>query len=276
MIDREHPLPLTRQSQILELSRSSLYYHEVPVSANDLAMMRAIDEIHIDHPYFGSRNLRDELRGQGFRVGRGHVRNLMRKMGIEALYRKPRLSVPHPGHKIYPYLLKGLEITRPNQVWAADITYVPMARGFGYLVAIMDWAKRKVLAWRLSNTLDPSFCVEALEEALMRYGTPEIFNTDQGSQFTSEAFTSILESHGVKISMDGRGRWMDNVIVERLWRSVKYEEVYLNAYDSIAIARRELGKYFEFYNQRRRHRGLDDRTPDEAYWAGLPQERLAA
>lgn len=276
MIDRKHPLPLMHQSRILELSRSSLYYQAAPVSANDLELMRAIDEIHLNYPFYGSRNIRDELRSQGYLVGRGHVRTLMKKMGIEALYRKPRLSQPHPGHKVYPYLLKGLKITRANQVWAADITYIPMARGFGYLVAIMDWAKRKVLAWRISNTLSPAFCVEALEEAIARYGIPEIFNTDQGSQFTSEAFTSILENHGVQISMDGRGRWMDNILVERLWRSVKYEEVYLKAYGSIVEARRELGKYFEFYNQRRRHRGLDGRTPDESYWAMLPQERLAA
>jgi putative transposase len=276
MINRKHPLPLMHQSRILELSRSSLYYKAAPVSANDLELMRAIDEIHLNYPFYGSRNIRDELRSQGYLVGREHVRTMMNKIGIEALYRKPRLSQPHPGHKVYPYLLKGLKITRANQVWAADITYIPMARGFGYLVAIMDWAKRKVLAWRISNTLSPSFCVEALEEAIARYGIPEIFNTDQGSQFTSEAFTGILENHGVQISMDGRGRWMDNIIVERLWKSVKYEEVYLKAYGSIVEARRELGRYFEFYNQRRRHRGLDGRTPDESYWAMLPQERLAA
>ena len=276
MIDRKHPLSLMHQSRILELSRSSLYYQAVPISAHDLALMRAIDEIHLNYPFYGGRNIRDELRSQGYRVGRGHVRTLMRKMGIEALYRKPRLSQPHPGHKIYPYLLKGLKITRANQVWAADITYIPMARGFGYLVAIMDWATRKVLTWRISNTLSPSFCVEALEEAIARYGIPEIFNTDQGSQFTSEDFTGLLVSHVVQISMDGRGRWMDNILVERLWRSVKYEEVYLKAYGSISEARRELGKYFEFYNQRRRHQGLDGRTPDEAYWTMLPQEQVAA
>jgi putative transposase len=250
MIDRKHPLPLMHQSRILELSRSSLYYQAAPVSANDLELMRAIDEIHLNYPFYGSRNIRDELRSQGYLVGREHVRTLMRNMGIEALYRKPRLSQPHPGHKVYPYLLKGLKITRANQAWAADITYIPMARGFGYLVAIMDWAKRKVLAWRISNTLSPSFCIEALEEAIARYGIPEIFNTDQGSQFTSEDFTSILESHGVQISMDGRGRWMDNILVERLWRSVKYEEVYLKAYGSILEARRELGTYSTAFDRR--------------------------
>ena len=206
------------------------------------------------------------------KVGRGHVRTLMQKMDIHALYQKPRLSEPHPGHKIYPYLLRGLEITRANHVWVADICYLPMARGFCYLVAIMDWASRRVLAWRLSNTLDPSFCTDALEEALQNYGMPEIFNTDQGSQFTSEAFTGILTARGIRISMDGKGRWMDNVFIERLWKSVKYEEVYLKAYSSIAEARRELGVYFEFYNRKRWHQGLDNRTPDEVYWYFPPYD----
>jgi len=275
MINRQHELPLTRQSQILKLSRSSLYYRVVDVSACDLEMMRIIDEVHLKYPFYGSRNIQDELRDRGYKVGRGHVSTLMKKMRIEALYRKPRLSKPHPGHKIYPYLLRGLEIIRANHVWAADITYLPMAKGFCYLVAIMDWASRRVLAWRLSNTLDVSFCTEALEEAIRKHGIPEIFNSDQGSQFTSEAFTGILMSHGIKISMDGRGRWMDNVFIERLWKSVKYEDVYLKAYGLITEVRRGLRAYFEFYNTRRRHYSLDRRTPDEVYWSTLPQKQVA-
>jgi putative transposase len=276
MIDRKHELSLTRQSQILELSRSTLYYKAVQVNARDLELMKLIDEIHLKYPFYGSRSIRDELRDQGYKIGRGHISTLMKKMGIEALYRKPRLSKPHPGHKVYPYLLKGMAITRANQVWAADITYLPMAKGFCYLVVIMDWASRKVLTWRLSNTLDVTFCTEALEEALRRFGTPEIFNTDQGSQFTSEAFTGILNAHGIRISMDGRGRWLDNVFVERLWRSVKYEDVYLKAYDSIAAARQGLTTYFEFYNCRRRHQSLDRKTPHNVYWSILPHKQVAA
>jgi putative transposase len=276
MIDRDHPLPLTRQSEILELSRSSLYYEAVPTSARDLELMRLIDEIHLKYPFMGSRGIRDELQDGGHKVGREHVGTLMRKMGIAALYRKPNLSKPHPQHKVYPYLLRGMDITRANHVWAADITYLPMARGFCYLVAIMDWASRKVLAWRLSNTLDSSFCTEALEEAINKYGTPDIFNTDQGSQFTSDAFIGILESHDIDISMDGKDRWMDNVFIERLWWSVKYQDVYLKAYSSIAEARQGLREYFEFYNSRRRHQSLDRRTPDDVYWSTLPQQQVAA
>jgi putative transposase len=275
MIDREHTLPLTRQSRILELSRSSLYYEAVPISDRDLELMRLIDEIHLKHPFMGSRSIRDQLQDMGHKVGRQHVSTLMRKMGISALYRKPRLSKPHPEHKVYPYLLRGLEISRANQVWASDISYIPMARGFCYLVVIMDWASRKVLAWRLSNTLDASFCTEALEEAIMKYETPDIFNTDQGSQFTSDAFIKILKNHDIDISMDGKGRWLDNVFVERLWRSVKYEDVYLKAYGSIAEARQGLREYFEFYNNRRRHQSLDRRTPDDVYWSTLPQKVAA-
>ena len=275
MIDREHPLPLTRQSRILELSRSSLYYLSVPVSDRDLELMRRIDEIHLKHPFMGSRSIRDQLQDMGHKVGRQHVSTLMKKMGIAAMYRKPRLSKPHPDHKVYPYLLRDLKINRANQVWAADITYLPMARGFCYLVAIMDWASRKVLAWRLSNTLDASFCVEALHEALARYGSPEIFNTDQGSQFTSDAFIGVLKSHSIDISMDGKGRWMDNVFIERLWWSVKYQDVYLKAYSSIAEARKGLSIYFEFYNSQRRHQSLDRRTPDDVYWSTLPKMQVA-
>jgi putative transposase len=276
MIDRDHPLSLTRQSEILELSRSSLYYEAVPTSARDLELMRLIDEIHLKYTFMGSRGIRDELQDRGHKVGREHVGTLMKKMGIAALYRKPNLSKPHPQHKVYPYLLRGMEITRANHVWAADITYLPMARGFCFLVAIMDWASRKVLAWRLSNTLDSSFCTEALEEAINKYGTPDIFNTDQGSQFTSDAFIGILESHDIDISMDGKDRWMDNVFIERLWWSVKYQDVYLKAYSSIAEARQGLREYFEFYNSRRRHQSLDRRTPDDVYWSTLPQQQVAA
>jgi len=275
MIDRNHLLPLTRQSQILELSRSSLYYEAVAVSARDLELMRLIDEIHLKYPFMGSRSIRDQLQDRGHRVGREHVSTLMGKMGIAALYQKPRLSKPHPDHKVYPYLLRGMEITRANHVWAADITYLPMARGFCYLTAVMDWASRKVLAWRLSNTLDASFCTEALEEAIQKYGRPDIFNTDQGSQFTSDAFLGILEGHDIEISMDGRGRWRDNVFIERLWWSVKYQDVYLKAYGSIAQAREGLREYFEFYNGRRRHQSLDRRTPDDVYWSTLPQKVAA-
>jgi putative transposase len=246
------------------------------MSARDLEVMRRIDEIHLKYPFMGSRNIRNELRDLGHNIGRGHVSTLMKKMGICALYQKPRLSVPHPTHKVYPYLLRGIEVTRGNQCWAADITYLPMARGFCYLVAIMDWASRKVLAWRLSNTLDASFCTEALEEAIRKYGIPEIFNTDQGCQFTSEAFITILNINGIRISMDSRGRWMDNIFIERLWRSVKYEDVYLKAYSSIPEARHGLTEYFEFYNQRRRHQRLDDRTPNEVYWSTLPRVQVAA
>jgi putative transposase len=276
MIDRTHALPLSRQAVILGLSRSSLYYEPVGVSERDLDLMAAIDKIHTEFPFYGSRRIKFELLDRGFSVGRQHVATLMRRMGIEPLFPKKKLSKPAFGHKIYPYLLRNLEITRAGHVWSADVTYLPMARGFCYLVAIMDWASRRVLSWRLSNTLDASFCVEALEEALERFPAPEIMNTDQGSQFTSEGFTSLLLAHDVKISMDGRGRWLDNVFIERLWRSVKYEEVYLKAYESIPEARKELAAYFDFYNQRRRHQGLKNRTPDEVYWATLLQQHQAA
>ena len=275
MINREHALPLNQQCRLLNLSRPSIYYKATAVSARDLELMRLIDEIHLKWPFYGSRRIRDELKDLGHNIGRGHVGTLMRKMGIEAIYCKPRTTRPQPGNKTYPYLLRNMEITRANHVWAADITYLPMAKGFCYLVAIMDWASRRVLAWRLSNTLDVSFCLEALEEALATFGPPEIFNTDQGSQFTSEAFTDMLDAQGVRISMDGKGRWVDNVFIERLWRSVKYEEVYLKAYGSMADARQGLGTYFEFYNGRRRHQGLGRRTPNEVYWATLAHEIAA-
>jgi len=275
MINRKDPLPIVKQCKILQISRSSAYYKSAPVSDEQTKLMRAIDEIHLEEPYLGSRKIASILKMRGLAAGRSRVRTLMRKMGVEALYKKPRLSKPHPEHKIYPYLLRGLDITEANSVWAADITYIPMARGFCYLVAIMDWASRKVLSWRLSNTLDVSFCIEALEEALTKYGTPDIFNTDQGSQFTSNEFTRILLDHGIRISMDGRGRWMDNVFIERLWKTVKYEEIYLKAYESISHARKELTRFFDRYDTRRPHQGLADRTPDEVYWGSMPKAREA-
>jgi len=275
MINWEHRLPITRQCRLLNLCRSGIYYAPVSVSDKQRDLMRLIDEIHLEFPFLGSRGIRNELLNKGYKVGRSHIRTLMRKMGIEAIYKKPRLSEPHPGHKIYPYLLRGLSITEGNAVWATDITYIPMTKGFCYLVAIMDWASRKVLSWKLSNALDISFCIEALEEALCRYGRPQIFNTDQGSQFTSDAFTGILKNHNIRISMDGRGRWVDNVFIERLWKSVKYEEVYLKAYSSIAEAKKELAKFFDRYNKRRRHQGLGDMTPDEVYWNTIPKFKEA-
>jgi len=270
MIDRGHDLPLTRQAEVLGLSRGSLYYQPRRVPAADLAVMRRIDELHLDYPFAGSRMLRDLLRGEGIAIGRERVASMMRRMGIEALYRRPHTSKPADGHKIYPYLLRGLVVERANQVWAMDITYIPMARGFVYLAAVLDWFSRRVLAWRVSITMEVEFCLEALEEALARYGRPEIFNTDQGSQFTSAAFTGLLLNNAIAISMDGRGAWRDNVFVERLWRSVKYEEVYLRAYDSVAEARASIGRYLDFYNRKRPHSSLDARTPDRAYFDGLP------
>jgi putative transposase len=275
MIDRTHPLSISRQARLLDLARSSVYYRPV-ARERDLALMAAIDLVHTELPFYGIRRIRNELRGRGFDIGRGHLATLMRRMGITAIAPKRRLSKPAPGHKIYPYLLRGLTICEAGHVWCADVTYLPLARGFCYLTAIMDWASRRVLSWRLSNTLDAAFCVEALEEALERYDAPEIFNSDQGSQFTCEGFTSVLADHGVAISMDGRGRWLDNVFIERLWRSVKHEEVYLKAYENLVEARRELGAYFDFYNRRRRHQGLNDRTPDEVYWSTLHPQATAA
>ena len=270
MINRKHDLSVARQAELLGLSRSSVYYEAASTSLEALALMRRLDELHLQWPFMGSRMLRDQLAQQGIMVGRRHVSTLMRKMGIEALYRKPQTSRRHAAHTVYPYLLRGLTIDRPNQVWATDITYIPMARGFVYLVAVMDWATRKVLAWRLSNSLSSDFCVAALEEAIARYGVPEIFNTDQGSQFTSHEFTSVLVQHQIRISMDGKGCWRDNVFVERLWKSIKYEEVYLHAYDSVAAARSGIARYLTFYNTRRSHTALDRRTPDDVYFTLLP------
>ena len=276
MIDRSHELPVTRQCRILRLARSTAYYQPEPVSATDLALMRRIDELHLDFPFAGARMLRDMLKHEGHAVGRKHIGTLMKKMGIEALYRKPNLSRRHAKHPVYPYLLRDLQIDRSNQVWATDITYIPMRRGFVYLIAVIDWHSRRVLSWRLSNTMTTDFCLDAVREAIARYGTPEIFNTDQGSQFTSAEFTGLLKEHGVRISMDGKGCWRDNVFVERLWKSVKYEEVYLKAYDSVSDAKVHLGRYFDFYNTRRPHQSLDGKTPDEIYFAGLPQAVIAA
>jgi putative transposase len=275
MIDRTHGLPVTQQAKVLGISRGSVYYLPRPVPAADLATMRRIDELHIEFPFAGSRMLRDLLNEEGIRIGRCHVATLMKRMGVEALYRKPNTSKPAPGHRIYPYLLRGMTIDRPNQVWAMDITYIPMARGFVYLAAVVDWFSRRVLAWRLSITMEAAFCVEALEEALAGYGRPEIFNTDQGAQFTSLAFTEVLTKAGIAISMDGRGSWRDNVFVERLWRTVKYEEVYLRAYDSVSDARILIGRYLTFYNGRRPHSSLDRQTPNQAYFTRLPQSAAA-
>ena len=280
MIDRVHALPLVQQASLLRLSRSSVYYLPRSVPPARLAVMHRIDALHLEYPFAGSRMLRDLLRAEGIAIGRLAVATLMRRMGIEALYRRPNTSKPAPGHKIYPYLLRGLAVDRPNQVWAMDITYIAMARGFVYLAAVVDWFSRRVLAWRLSITLETEFCLEAVNEALVRHGKPEIFNTDQGSQFTSVAFTGMLLDQKIAISMDGRGAWRDNVFVERLWRSVKYEEVYLRAYDSVSDARASLGRYLNFYNSRRPHSSLGARTPEQAYLDHLPQrvqhERTAA
>ncbi len=275
MIDRKHGLPIAKQAKALNISRGSVYYLPRPVSAADLAIMRRIDELHLEFPFAGSRMLRGLLAAEGCKIGRRHVKTLMRRMGIEALYRRPRTTRPEPGHKIYPYLLRGMAITQPNQVWAMDITYIPMACGFVYLAVVLDWFSRRVLSWRLSITMEAAFCVETLEDALARHGKPDIFNTDQGSQFTSQAFTGVLANNDVAISMDGKGAWRDNVFVERLWRSVKYEEVYLRAYDSVSEARTSIGRYFDFYNRRRPHSSLDDATPDQAYFNPLPI-RMAA
>ena len=266
MIDRGSELSVTRQCAILDLNRTGVYYTPRPVSERDLALMRRIDELHLVHPFLGARKLARHLQREGFEVGRLHVTTLMRRMGIEALYRKPRTSIPARGASIYPYLLDHLVIDRPNQVWASDLTYVPMAHGFMYLVAILDVASRKVLAFRTSNTLTTDFCVEALIEALAKYGTPEIFNTDQGSQFTSAEWSEVLKAHDIRISMDGKGRWIDNVFIERLWRSVKYEDVYLHAYEDGRRLQAGLRKYFHFYNERRLHQSHDYRTPDEVYY----------
>ena len=270
MIDRHHGLSITKQAKALKISRGSVYYLPRPVSPADLVVMRRMDELHLELPFAGSRMLRDLLNAEGLVIGRRHVATLMKRMGMEAIYRRPNTSKPAPGHKIYPYLLRHLAVIRPNQVWAMDITYIPMARGFVYLTAVVDWFSRRVLAWRLSITLEAEFCIEALEEALARHGRPDIFNTDQGSQFTSTDFTGVLLKAGIAISMDGKGAWRDNVFVERLWRTIKYEEVYLKAYETVSDARASISSYLDFYNRRRRHSSLDQQTPDQAYFNKLP------
>ena len=275
MIDRSHECALTRQAQVLKLSRGSVYYQARPVSAADLAIMRRMDKLHLDYPFAGSRMLRDLLRGEGVAIGRAHVITLMKRMRIEAIYRRPNTSKPAPGHKIHPYLLRGLVVDRPDQVWAMDISYIPMKRGFVYLAAVIDWHTRRVLAWRVSITMGVDFCLEVVEEAIALHGKPKIFNTDQGSQFTSAAFTGLLTDNGIAISMDGKGAWRDNVFVERLWRSVKYEEVYLKAYESVAEARASIGRYLDFYNRKRPHSSLGARTPDQAYFDRQPQALAA-
>jgi len=265
VVDRQHPsLSIVRQCRLLDISRSGLYYQPKGISEEDLTLMKLIDRQYLVTPFYGARKITAWLKSEGQRVNRKRIRRLMQLMGLKAIYRRPRTSKPAPGHKIYPYLLSGLRITRPNQVWAVDITYIPMARGFLYLVAIIDWYSRYVLSWRLSNTLDAGFCVEALEEALKK-GKPDIFNTDQGAQFTSEAFTGLLVQHGVRISMDGKGSYNDNLFIERLWRSVKYEEVYLKAYQDGREARIGLGNYFRFYNTERPHQTHGYRTPAEVF-----------
>lgn len=267
MIESDHPrLSIVQQCVLLSVNRSSYYYQAKGENPLNLELMRLIDEQYLETPCYGARQMARHLRRQGYGVGRTRIRRLMRLMGLSAIYQKPNTSKPHPKHKIYPYLLRGMTIDTPNQVWCADITYVPMRRGFLYLVAIMDWSSRRVLSWRLSNTLEADFCVAALEDALARYGKPDIFNTDQGSQFTSDDFTDALLAADIRISMDGKGRWMDNVMIERLWRSLKYECIYLHAFELGSEVRQGLKQWIDFYNTRRPHSGLDDKTPDEAYW----------
>lgn len=279
-MEPENPgLSITKQCELLQLSRSSWYYEALGESELNLTLMRLIDEQFLETPYYGARQMARYLRRQGYRVNRKRVRRLMQKMGLMAIYQKPNTSKPHPEHEIFPYLLSGLDIQSPNQVWCSDVTYIPMQKGFLYLIAVMDWYSRRVLSWRLSNTLDADFCVEALKEALAKYGKPAIFNTDQGSQFTSFSFTQVLKDAEVKISMDSKGRWMDNIMIERLWRSLKYECIYLHAFETGSEARKGIDKWIRRYNEERPHSSLDDRTPHEAYWhlprAGYP-EKLAA
>jgi putative transposase len=275
MIDPEHKLPISKQTKILQISRSSVYYQPRPVSEADLWLMRRIDELYLSYPFAGRRMLRDLLCQQGLEVGRRHVKTLMKRICIEAIYRKPNTSKAAPGHRIYPYLLRGMAITHPNHVWSSDISYIPMAHGFVYLVAVIDWFSRRVLAWKMSITMDTSFCIEALDEAISKHGKPEIFNTDQGSQLTSEVFTGRLKEEGIAISMDGKGRWCDNVFVERFWKSIKYEYVYLHAYESVQKVRTKIGIYIDFYNSTRSHSSLNALTPDQVYF-NRPPEALAA
>lgn len=267
---------MTRQAKLVGISRSSLYYRPRPVAKADLELMRRLDELHLERPFMGARMLRDQVDRAGIKVGRRHVGTLMKRMGIEALYRKPGTSKKHLGHKVYPYLMRGMRIDRANQVWALDTTYIPMAKGFVYLTAVVDWASRKVLAAKIAITLEACHAVDVLQEAFTRHGTPEIINTDQGSQFTAEEFVRAVKDRGCKLSMDGRGAWRDNVFVERLWKSVKYEEVYLHAYDSVVEARRSIIRYFDWYNRCRPHSKIKRKTPNEAYTAMLPAVQQAA
>lgn len=273
-VDHAHALPISRQCKVLAISRSSAYRQPAAASTEDLDLMRKLDALHLRHPFKGTRRLRDDLwDDHGLQVNRKRIQRLMRIMGIQALHPGAKTTRVNPQHKVYPYLLRDIEINQANQVWCSDITYIPMRKGFLYLVAVMDWHSRKVLSWRLSNSLDTAPCIEALEEALAQQGTPDIFNSDQGCQFTSEGFTDVLKAHHIQISMDGKGRWMDNVFIERLWRSLKYEEVYLKAYDTVAQAQQSIGDWMVFYNQDRRHASLDRMTPDQVYYdlpSGLP------
>ena len=267
MVDPTEPnLSIAKQCRLLDINRSSFYYRPKAVKAEDLELMRLIDEQYLKTPTWGSRSMRNHLRRLGYKINRKRVQRLMRLMGLEAIYPRPKTSRPHPDHKVYPYLLRGMSIERPNQVWSADITYVPMNRGFMYLVAVMDWHSRKVLSWRVSNTMDADFCVEAAQEAIQRYGTPKIFNTDQGTQFTSDAFTGLLKEHGISISMDGRRRVQDNIFIERLWWTTKYHYLYLRSFESGSELRTGLRSWFSFYNQERFHQSLDNATPDEVYF----------
>ena len=276
MIDKEHELSLTRQAELLQLSRGSLYYEAKGPSERDLELMRQIDRLHLEYPFMGARMLRDMLILDGYRIGRRHVAQLMRTMSIEALYQEKSTSRRNPEHAVFPYLLQGLPIQTPNHVWSADITYIPMRRGFLYLFAVMDWASRRILAWRLSNTLTTDFCIEAVQEAIERNGCPQILNTDQGVQFTSGDFVRLIrEQHHIALSMDGKGCWRDNVVIERFWKSLKYEEVYLHAYDSTSAAKAGIGKYIAFYNSRRPHSGLDGQPPDALYFTSLPAQTAA-
>lgn len=273
MVSSEEELSITCQCELLDIPRSSFYYIPEPVSDEELALMKLIDQCYLELPYYGTRRIKDWLYDEhGLVVNRKRIQRLRRLMAIETLYPKRNLSLANQKHKVYPYLLRGLDINRPNQVWSTDITYVPMAQGFIYLIAVMDWYSRKVLSWRVSTSMDTSFCIDALEDAIETYGSPEIFNTDQGSQFTSEEFTGVLKANDIAISMDGKGRWVDNVFVERLWRSVKYEEVYLNAYDTVADAKKRLGRYFERFNTKRRHQGINGLTPDMLYTQSVVKE----
>lgn len=275
MIDREHEVSIKRQAELVGISRGTVYYQPRPVSAVDLALMHRIDELHLEHPFMGARMLRDQLNRSGVAVGRKHVGSLMARMGIAALYRKPGTSKKHPGHKVYPYLLRGLLIERGNQVWALDTTYIPMAKGFVYLTAVVDWASRKVLASKIAITLEACHAVDVLQEAFRRYGTPEVVNTDQGSQFTAIEFVTAVKDRGCKLSMDGRGAWRDNVFVERLWKSVKYERAYLHTYDTVSDARKSIMEYMDWYNQKRPHSRLGKKTPDEAYTERMSPVRMA-